>query len=125
MIITGMTEEQIRRGVDRIENALVQNITPMSQTRYRVKLTVDSTRDGCSFYRVSFRGDGRKIHALCWHGFRSVMRQWFKICPDARLQTAMATYRGSDEFELFHDATGNRNIGGGFTSMRARDACNC
>ena len=127
MTITGMTEAQIQAGVDRIDNAHVQDMTRINMrgTRWRVKLTVDSTRDGCPFYRISPNPSGRKVHALCWHGFRSVMREWFRICPDVRLHTAMATYRGADDFEIQHDMTGNKNIGSQFAPMRARDACAC
>ena len=127
MTITGMTKEQIEAGVERIENACVQYMDSLNRggTRWRVKLNVISTRDNAPLYRRSARGNGRKVHALCWHGFREVMREWFKDCPGARLVTGMATYDGSDEFELYHAHTGQKNIGSLMYPMRADNACDC
>ena len=124
MIIGGMTEKQIREGVRLVDNAQVQSMGRRGN-QYRVKLTVDSTKDGERLYRLSPGGRGRKMHALCWHGFRAVMREWFRLCPDARIYTAMATYKGSDDFEMHHDITGNANIGSQFFPMKVRDACDC
>jgi len=127
MILKGLTKEQIERGVAHVDNARIEYMSSLNRhgTRWRVKLNVQSTRNGCRYYRRSPASSGRKISALCWHGLRAVMREWLAINGDTVINTAMAKYRGADEFELFHDRTGEKNIGSQMCPVRARDACDC
>lgn len=43
--------------------------------------------------------------AVCWHGHRDFMRALFRRAPDARIQTALADYKGSEDFERKYLAT--------------------
>jgi len=126
MIVRGLTENQIRDGVGDTPNAMVQYIDRHGKG-FRVKLSVNSTKDGERYYRTSASGfrPNHKVSALCWHGFRHVMRNWFLINSDTVIITGQARYNGSVHFELVHGATGDKNIGSRAYPMRYRDACNC
>ena len=47
----------------------------------------------------------RRVAAVCWHGHRDFMRAVFDINPDARLKSALADYRGRDDFERHYQST--------------------
>jgi len=126
MIVRGLTDNQIRDGVLDTPNCDLQYIDKHG-SGFRVKLSVLSTKDGQRYYRTSASGfhPNRKVAALCWHGFRHVMRNWFLINADTVIITAQARYNGSVHFELIHDDTGNKNIGSQAYPIAFRDACNC
>jgi len=71
---------------------------------------------------VMFR-EGRRVHAVCWHGFRDYFRAVYRLEPQAVFHTAIATWRGRDDFERRFEATGDVNIGSQMAPVRARDAC--
>lgn len=73
---------------------------------------------------VMFR-EGRRVHAVCWHGFRDFFRAVYRREPDAVFRTAMATYRGSEGFEATFPETGHRNIGSQMAPVCAAEACRC
>lgn len=68
----------------------------------------------------------RRIASACWHAHRDFMREVFAINPDARIRTALADYRGEDNFELKFPSTA---YGGGMAGAAniesIGDACNC
>jgi hypothetical protein len=76
-------------------------------------------------YSASAYGNGRRVHAVCWHGFRAFFRAVYAIEPAARFKTAMAVYNGSDDFETVHPRTGAKNIGSAFNPVRADEPCDC
>ncbi|GIL29106.1 hypothetical protein [Actinocatenispora comari] len=55
--------------------------------------------------------DGRRIHAVCWHGHRDVLRELFDTWPRATLISALATYRGADDFDVSHQDTQDKHSG--------------
>jgi len=64
--------------------------------------------------------------AVCWHGHRDFMRALFALAPDAEIRSAMATYKGSDNFEQTFGFT--RYAGGsrmGVQMIPYADACTC
>jgi hypothetical protein len=67
----------------------------------------------------------RRIPSVCWHGHRDFMRACFRRNSEARIKTAFADYRGTEDFEFEFEATGDRNIGSLFEPMSMRDACDC
>lgn len=75
------------------------------------------------FHKVSH--SGRKLNAVCWHGHREVMREIFKIAPDAILVSTFARYEGREHFERTHGETGLRNIGSQVQPLMMQDACDC
>lgn len=68
---------------------------------------------------------GRRLHAVCWHGFRDFFRALFAETPNAVAKTVLATYDGAEEFEATFPATGDQNIGSAFQPMCIADACTC
>lgn len=88
-----------------------------------------STRDengNYSYQRTSvgFR-EGRRVHAVCWHGHRDFMRGIFRRDPDARIKTSWDDWRGQQDFEDRMGATAWRNIGSMMYPTFAKDACLC
>lgn len=67
----------------------------------------------------------RRVHAVCWHGFRAFFRAVYRREPNAIFRTAAATYKGSEHFEAVHPATAYRNIGCAFQPVSMAEACRC
>lgn len=72
-----------------------------------------------------FRGAHRRKWAVCWHGHREFMRRVFEINPAAEIKSCVARYRGREEFEQTHGATGDLNAGNRVYYVAARDMCDC
>jgi hypothetical protein len=76
--------------------------------RFRLRLDTEQRQpDGTLPYqrisRVLIRP--RRVSAVCWHGHRDFMLAVFAVNPDARIKTALADYRGADDFERKYRAT--------------------
>lgn len=69
--------------------------------------------------------EGRKIAAACWHVHRDLFTRIFGANPDARIKTAMADYRGEQDFYDTYPQTGAVNVGSLYNPLSARNACNC
>lgn len=67
----------------------------------------------------------RKVAAACWHAHRAFMEQIFLINPSARIQTALADYKGLEDFLASFEHTGMENIGSIAMPLQMRHACNC
>lgn len=65
---------------------------------------------------------GRRVHAVCWHGFRAFFKAAYALAPDATFRTILATYEGAGDFERRYRLTGTEQRGGG---VRACDQCSC
>lgn len=66
--------------------------------------------------------------AVCWHGHRDFLRALFRKLPDARVRTALATYRGAEHFETTYPETyGGAPDNGGFCGhvRPYGSACTC
>lgn len=74
--------------------------------------------------RSVFR-QGRRVHAVCWHGFRDYFRAVYAIEPDAVFRTALDTWRGSRDFEARFADSGHRNVGAPIMPISACEACEC
>lgn len=66
----------------------------------------DSFKEGA---RMS--ASGRHMPAASWEAHRDFMRALFAVNPAGRITTALADYRGADDFERKHAATANHNCG--------------
>lgn len=95
----------------------------------RFRLGIDTTQPRNSggflpYQRMSqnYYGNGRKIAAVCWHGHRDFMRALFRLAPEARIKSALADYRGSDDFERSYRATFGE--GNGY-NLSYGQACGC
>jgi hypothetical protein len=68
---------------------------------------------------------GRRVHAVCWHGFRDFFRACFRSAPNAVFYTALDTWRGSEDFESRYAASGHKNAGSKFSPVMWAEACEC
>lgn len=94
---------------------------------FNVKLKLgrpNNAKDPAPYGRRSYDG-GRRINAVCWHGFRDFLRALLTAQPDAKVRTAWARYDGLAGFEAGFRATGARNIGSQARPCRADQACDC
>lgn len=57
------------------------------------------------FRRFSERTGHTIPGAVCWHGHRDFLRALFHLAPNATVKTAVAVYRGADNFEATYRAT--------------------
>jgi hypothetical protein len=48
---------------------------------------------------------GRRKNAICWHGHRDWMRAIFRRHPETVIRSALAVYKGSQDFEYSHEDT--------------------
>lgn len=74
---------------------------------------------------VGYGSAGRRVNAVCWHGFAAFFKAIYAETPDATFRTALATYKGSADFEARHPETGHRNIGSQAFPCAMVDACRC
>lgn len=126
MKVWGLTVDHIIEAVadtnvDYNQNIVFKRKPEQDGRAVNFTLTVRSCRDIGA--RVSH--NGRKIAALCWHGNRDFMRVVFSINPAARIKTALADYKGYDDFVEKFPSTGYQNVGSGAKPMDYQDACNC
>jgi len=69
--------------------------------------------------------DGRRIAAACWHANKDVITAVFKTNPNARIKSAVADYKGIQDFVTKFPQTGDQNMGSAANPLAYRDACNC
>ena len=141
MQVKGMSTQELIDAANEVN--VKAEIDPLNQnkTRHRVKLFPNPnpeafTKGGnrrageagdAPYQRISasvFQGE-RRVHAVCWHGFRDFFRACFKRQPEAIFRTAMAVYDGQAGFERVYPETGYRNIGSHMYPMSACEACRC
>lgn len=117
------------------------DVDSKSETRHRVKLYPDVPARAYTKSRRRRRGAagdapyqresvgygtaGRRVHAVCWHGFRDYFRAVYRREPNAVFRTSIATWRGSRDFEARFEATGLINIGPRIAPVAMIDACRC
>lgn len=141
MIIRGMTRDQIRIAAGAACVGVEISTLNRKGTRHRVKVnslppetayTASGRRKtgaagDAPYQRISpsLHNHGRRVHAVCWHGFRDFFRLCFMIAPDAVMATAMDTWRGSADFENRYRESGRRNVGSMIAPVAACEACRC
>jgi hypothetical protein len=77
---------------------------------------------------ASYFNQGRKVHGVCWHGYRDWMRALFTAYPTARITTGRIgkiDYNGLDGFEANYVDTGFINVGAQICPINACEACSC
>jgi hypothetical protein len=97
---------------------------------FRLGLKSDVPKRGDAGYKYqrtsqSAFNEGRKVAAVCWHGHRDFMRAVFALDPNARFKTAIADWKGSEDFERRFAQTAFNNVGSMMYPMFAKDVCTC
>ncbi len=116
------------------------DISPVGR-RFRVKLRPVVTPDmlapsgrryrderGDARYQrevVGYGSAGRRVSAVCWHGFRDFFRAVFAQESDAVFRTALDTWRGAEDFEKRFAESGHKNIGPRIAPVCIAEACRC
>jgi hypothetical protein len=77
------------------------------------------------YQRTDTGGNDRRVHAVCWHGFRDFFRAVYRVTPNAKFITAMDTWQNAQDFEARFRETGHKNIGSQMCPMAAAEACRC
>lgn len=102
-------------------------VTVKSSVRLKLRVK-DSAGPGAGISIDRFgstkKGYRRKVSA-CWHAHRDVLAEIFRACPDARVKSVMADYRGADDFERKFPDTAHVNIGSMVYPVAAGDSCLC
>ena len=127
MKIMRTTRAAIERAAERTPGVAV-DFERVSASRgggetFNVRLTLPHGQNRETYRRVS--ADGRRIAAVCWHGFRDFYRALFESTPDAIVVSALARYEGSDDFEAVYPSTAYRNIGSAYRPLAYSSACVC
>lgn len=140
MIASNVLSSTIRRAAEEI--GVTVETSPISSTgrRHRVKLyplVTDDMRTPSGRRKKGTAGDakyqresvgfdpGRRVHAVCWHGFRDFFRACYRMEPNAKFYTAFDKWMSSEDFEARHVRTASRNIGSRMYPTMACDACRC
>lgn len=114
-----------RGGKTRVEFTL-QPSYPVSDYPSREKDGRDpSDIDVCRRISLSYFSNARRINATCYHGHFAVLAVLFRLEPDAKVITTMATYQGEDDFYRKAYALAGRNIGSRMFPMSMDQACRC
>ena len=127
MNITGITLDQFHAAVDAL------NATQTYAGNLRVHADAHATSDNRITARLDVadsRGpgartspSGRHTPAACWHAYRDVLTELFRVNPDALIRTREATYRGAIGFELNFPATAYNNQGSQVRPMTMPELC--
>lgn len=144
MIITGVTREQFDQAVEKANIFYDGNLRAFygrqfSPTRFSARVVLVATGYGLYGRKDTSRlapgqrrssmaygtTGGRRINAVCWHGYRDVLIELFNIEPDVKVYTAMAKYRGRDEFYREFPKTGERNVGSVMYPVTMPETCDC
>ena len=123
-----MQAKNISRGV--LERAAIAcnvsvDLRPLNkaETRWQCKVNPPINGDPNPYPRVSWQG--RRVHAVCWHGFRDFFRECYKFAPDATFRTGLDTWKNSDDFEARYRESGTRAGGPPINPLRHCDLCTC
>lgn len=154
MIVKGATSEQIETAADRTGIRLY-NFRELRPNRDRLPRFGFTLKTGsyirrrvdwrgklvwspryqrlATHSRISYAKDtyGESFHpvvpgAVCWHGHRDFMRTLLKLAPSAEIRTAMATYKGKEDFEASYRSTwGEGGSRMGMEILPYAQACTC
>jgi len=135
MYAWGVTESEIRAAASEVGLSIFQDwqgsgITPKGRSlSFRLGLDTSQPRDEEGYAPFQRRSTSqwhqdkpRRIAAVCWHGHRDFLRALFRLQPDARVKSALADYRGSEDFERSYRATFGS---GNDYHLAYGQACNC
>jgi hypothetical protein len=107
-------------------------VAKVSHERYGGNLVVHPHQVGLGLWAVDHRGkgarrspSGRRLHSACWHAYRDTLRELFAQHPKATVTTALATYRGAQDFEESYPATGLHMTYAGGRERPFMNLCDC
>lgn len=140
MLVYGVNASQIETAVQRVAdewdgNVQLKSLTDKSNSRGgRASYALRAADSHMSGARRSH--SGRATIASCWHVHRDVLRELFKINPNARVVSGLSertpdgkrkrtVYNGSDGFERDFPGTAWINVGSDWCPAYIGQLCDC
>jgi hypothetical protein len=132
MLVTGMSLETFRACVARVSgqkyggNIVVNDYREFSGNRFRVTLRATDSKSAGARRSAS----GRRGPWACWHAYRDVLIEVFRVNPKTRVRTGLAgrtggQYLGVEGFRANYPATGDINIGSQVLPVTMPECCEC
>lgn len=75
----------------------------------RVRFTLETKDAWARGSRTA--ASGRHMRKASWEAHRDVLQALFDLDPDATIRTALATYRGREDFKRQFPTTAHKNVG--------------
>jgi hypothetical protein len=135
MIVGGVTREDLVAAADIAGRVLgnplhFSRLNSCSEKKHVVRLQVRNLdAPGASLhlhsYLLGHSRNPRRSHHACGHAVGSFLVAVFERAPDARVLSAMTTYRGSRDFLARYRTILERNIGSRIIPIRYADSCQC
>lgn len=109
------------------EQSLAGRYGLRSQRRFPLKTETTDKPRTARYRRLNSRTGRTAPGRVCWHGTRDFLRAFFARVPDARVRTAMATYKGAADFERTHRDTWDQRADymGYLMAAPADQMCTC
>jgi len=121
MQITGISFDQFRTIVAAYDGILVNDYRILSPNRFRVSLRARSSYEP----RARRSWSGRRGSYVCWHTYRDIFSDVYRLNANARIATGLAVYRSEKNFLDTYPATADKNIGSAFQPAYMPDLCDC
>lgn len=125
------TETQINDAA-KLVGVTVYNLRKVTKKAESHRFTLHTAGIGSKYRRKSSFGRGGETvtktipGAVCWHGHRDFMRALFTVEEYGRIQTALADYKGRDDFERsfpFVNDYSNEYQGNGYVDRETFCVC--
>lgn len=139
MLVYGVSAYEVRKAVETVSadwdgNVELKSLTDKSNSRGgRASYALRAVSSHESGARRS--GSGRRTIASCWHVHRDVLRELFKINPNARVVSGLGkivdgkfkhtVYKGSKGFENDFPGTAWINVGSAMCPAYIGQLCDC
>ena len=131
MLVTGMSLETFRECTARVSalkyggNVIVaREYTVHSGNRFAARLTVADPAGAGARRSAS----GRRGPWACWHAYRDVLMDVFRVNPAARVRSGrfwVVDYNGVDRFRALYPPTADVNIGSKVLAVTMPECCAC
>jgi hypothetical protein len=130
MIASRITRGQLEGAASLVGVSVDVRALNSAGTRHKVKVNPVDVKDadGNRKYQrtsASAFNSTRRVHAVCWHGFRDYFRACFSVAPEATFRTAVDVWRGREDFEERYRASGHRVVGAPIAPYKACEVCVC
>jgi hypothetical protein len=120
-----MTHGQLQDAALKVGVRLDMNVLSATGLRHRVKVNRGADKDAYRRTSASYFNRGRRVNAVCWHGFRDFFRACFELAPNAVFKTSLDTWKGQADFEARYQASGFKVAGPPVAPVTVQEVCLC
>ncbi len=121
MEVRGLTLDQLTSAATDAGVEL-QNVRPKRQDGTSHLLTLRLTGE---LWRRLSPNTGRKIAAVCYHGYTAFMQRVFDTNPDATIISVKQRFDGQRDFQMNACGVGEQNAGSYASPVSYSEACAC